>query len=257
MLATLGQLPAGDSWAWEMKWDGAREISQVRAGACRFYSRNGNDITVSYPELPDPLLAALDGRDAVLDGEIVALDQGRPSFALLQRRMHVQRVTPQLRTEVPVTLYLFCVLAVDGHSTTALPYLERRSLLDDLVAPGPREQVPPFWTDTTGEQMLALAREHHLEGVVAKRIGSPYQPGRRSPDWLKHPIRSNTEGIIVGWLPGSGTAAGGIGSLILAAYDDDHQLTYIAGSEQDSVHPSGGSCAHNSNRSNGRPARWR
>lgn len=120
-------------------------------------------------------------------------------------------MTPQLRTEVPVTLYLFCVLAVDGHSTTALPYLERRSLLDDLVAPGPREQVPPFWTDTTGEQMLALAREHHLEGVVAKRIGSPYQPGRRSPDWLKHPIRSNTEGIIVGWLPGSGTLRVGSG----------------------------------------------
>ncbi|TCN53446.1 bifunctional non-homologous end joining protein LigD [Rhodococcus sp. SMB37] len=138
-------------------------------------------------------------------------------------------MTPQLRAEVPVTLYLFDVLAVDGHSTTGLPYLERRSLLDDLVEQGTRVQVPPFWTETTGEQMLALAREHHLEGVVAKRIDSKYQPGRRSPDWIKHPLRANTEGIIVGWLPGSGTAAGGIGSLILAAHDDDDRLTYIGG----------------------------
>ncbi|TCN53445.1 ATP dependent DNA ligase-like protein [Rhodococcus sp. SMB37] len=80
MLATLGQLPAGDSWAWEMKWDGARAISQVRAGACRFYSRNGNDITVSYPELPDPLLAALDGRAAASTGRSSPWTRaGRPS----------------------------------------------------------------------------------------------------------------------------------------------------------------------------------
>ncbi|WP_348983376.1 hypothetical protein [Rhodococcus sp. DMU1] len=92
--------------------------------------------------------------------------------------------------------------------------------------------MPPFFTDVTGERMLDLAREHRLEWVVAKRVDSPYQPSRRPPTWIKHPLRSNTEGVIVGWVDGSGAATGGIGALLLGAYDDpieghDRALRYI------------------------------
>lgn len=228
MLATLGQLPEGEGWAWEMKWDGQRAIAQVEPGSSRLFSRNGNDITATFPELADPLVDVLDGREAILDGEIVALDsKGRPSFGRLQRRMHVLRPTTALRADVPVTFYLFDLLALDGHSTTSLPYTERRANLDTLGFSGPRVQVPPYWTDVDGDRMLGLAREHRLEGVVAKRIDSTYRPGRRSPTWIKHPLRANTEAIVVGWMDGAGSARGGVGSLLLGAYDDDGRLLYI------------------------------
>ncbi|CAG7619237.1 DNA ligase [Rhodococcus opacus] len=135
--------------------------------------------------------------------------------------------TTQLRNEAPVTCYVFDVLALDGKSTTGLPYLRRRTELDDLALSGPRLQVPPYRTDVDGEQMLDLARRHHLEGAVAQRVHSTYQPGRRSPAWIKQPLRANTEGIIVGWVDGTGAARDGIGSLLLAAYDDNHRLVYI------------------------------
>lgn len=228
MLATLGQLPEGADWAWELKWDGQRAIAQVKTSSSRLFSRNGNDITDTFPELAGPLVDVLDGRDAILDGEIVALDaKGRPSFSRLQRRMHVLRPTTALRADVPVTFYLFDVLALDGRSTTSLPYVDRRADLDALGFSGPRVQVPPYWTDVDGDRMLDLAREHQLEGVVAKRLDSTYRPGRRSPTWIKHPLRANSEAIIVGWVDGTGSARGGVGSLLLGAYDDDGRLTYI------------------------------
>ncbi|ANS28802.1 DNA-ligase (ATP), C-terminal [Rhodococcus opacus] len=135
--------------------------------------------------------------------------------------------TTQLRNEAPITYYVFDVLTLDGKSTTELPYLRRRTELDDLALSGPRPQVPPYWTDVDGEQMLDLARRHHREGAVAQRVHSTYQPGRRSPAWIKQPLRANTEGIIVGWVDGTGAAPDGIGSLLLAAYDDNHRLVYI------------------------------
>ncbi|TQC41940.1 ATP-dependent DNA ligase [Rhodococcus sp. WS4] len=228
MLATLGEVPTGPGWALEWKWDGQRAIALVRGGQGRLYSRNGNEATHSFPELAEALPGALSGHDGVVDGEVVALDeQGRPSFARLQRRMHLQRPTAQLLAAAPVSFFAFDVLDVDGRSTTALPYLERRTVLADLVQPGPRVQVPPHQTDLDGRQMLELAREHGLEGVVAKRLDSPYRPGRRSPTWIKTPLRRNTEAVVIGWVDGAGTARDGIGSLLLGAYDDDHRLVYI------------------------------
>lgn len=213
MFATLGQLPEGEGWAWEMKWDGQRAIAQVNSGSSRLFSRNGNDITAAFPELAGPLADVLDGRDANLDGEIVALDaKGRPSFGRLQRRMHVLRPTTTLRADVPVVLYLFDVLSLDGHSTTSLPYAERRADLDALGFSGPRVQVPPYWTDVGGDRMLDLAREHHLEGVVAKRLDSTYRPGRRSPAWIKHPLRART--------PRPSSSAGSTGPAAPAAASD-------------------------------------
>ena len=219
MLASLGQPPAGDGWAFEMKWDGQRAIAMTRGGQCRLFSRNRNDITATFPELPTAVLDALRGRDAIIDCEIVALDsKGRPSFSRLQRRMHVQKPTTELREGFPVVFYVFDVLEVDGESTTSLPYVDRRATLDSLVEAGPRIQVPPYWTDVDGRQMLDVATEHGLEGVVAKRADSTYLPGRHSPTWTKTPLRNNTEVVPIGWVDGAGTASGGIGGLLIGAY---------------------------------------
>ncbi|MBX4167690.1 MULTISPECIES: non-homologous end-joining DNA ligase [Rhodococcus] len=227
MLATLGPPPTGN-WAFEMKWDGQRTLATVTDGQCRLTSRTGNDITRSFPELPHLLTTATGGRDCIVDGEIVTLDsEGRPSFARLQRRMHVHRPTEELRAELPVLIYLFDVLALDGESTTELSYRQRRAVLDDLIVPGPRVQLSPYWTDVDAPTMLTVAREHGLEGIVAKDPDAPYLPGTRSDGWIKTPLRRNTEVVVVGWLPGSGKAAGGIGSLLLGAHDDEERLVFI------------------------------
>jgi bifunctional non-homologous end joining protein LigD len=228
MLATLGTPPAGDGWAYEMKWDGQRAIAVVSPSAVTLVSRNGNDVSGSFPELVDALPEAVAGRSVVLDGEIVAFDaKGRPSFARLQQRMHVLKPNAQLRNDVPTTFYVFDVLEVDGDDVTGRPYLERRQVLEGLHLEAKRVQVPPFWTDVDGQTMLDTARENGLEGVVAKKIDSVYRPGRRSPAWIKTPLRNNTEVVVGGWVPGAGAASGGIGSLLLGAHNSEGDLVYI------------------------------
>ena len=141
--------------------------------------------------------------------------------------MHVLRPTAQLRKEALTSYYVFDVLDIDGTSMTELPYLERREALANLSLDHPRIKVPPHWLNVDGPTMLEVARKHHLEGIVAKNIASIYQPGKRSRDWIKSPLRANCEAVICGFLAGSGGAAGGVGSLILGAHDDDGNLIYI------------------------------
>lgn len=228
MLATLGNPPTGERWAFESKWDGQRAIATTGSKDPALWSRNGNDISASFPEILDALSAVLDHRETVLDGEIVALGpDGVPSFSLLQRRMHVLRPNAQLRNEALTSYYVFDILDVDGTSTTELPYLERREALANLSLEHPRIKVPPHWLNVDRPTMLEVAKKHHLEGIVAKRISSIYQPGKRSRDWLKTPLRANCEAVLCGFLPGAGGAAGGVGSLILGAHDDSGSLVHI------------------------------
>lgn len=228
MLATLSAAPTGEFWAMEQKWDGQRAIATTGGKHPALYSRNGNDISRSFPEIVNALTEVLDGRDTVLDGEIVALDdRGIPSFSRLQQRMHVQKPAPLLRTQVPVTYYAFDVLDIDGTEIIDLPYIERREALSNLSLNHARIKVPPYWLNVDGPTMVDIARKHGLEGIVAKSITSTYQPGKRSPAWLKTPLRANTEAVICGYLPGSGAAANGIGSLILGAHDDEGKMVYI------------------------------
>ena len=170
-----------EAWATEMKWDGVRAVAYVVDGV-RFLSRNDRDMSVSYPELRG-LPAALGVRDAVLDGEIVATDaHGRPDFGLLQSRMHIVDAgkAAKLAEQTPVDYLVFDVLALDGQSTLALPYVERRELLRRLDIGGNHFALPPSF-DGDPAHALAASLEQGLEGVVCKRLDSIYTPGRRSP----------------------------------------------------------------------------
>lgn len=214
MLAVAGQLPGDDAgYGYEFKWDGVRVVSYVYPDRLRLMSRSDRDVTTSYPELAG-LRDLLGGVPAVLDGEVVAYDGGRPSFGALQERMHVQAPGAQLVARVPVTYHLFDVLHLGQHSTLALPYRERRDVLAELALDGPQVRTPP-WFAGGGADVLAASTQQGLEGVVAKRLDFPYLPGRRSPAWRKVKDMRTQEVVVGGWKPGEGRRAGMIGSLLL------------------------------------------
>ncbi|HEY9522059.1 MAG TPA: non-homologous end-joining DNA ligase [Thermopolyspora sp.] len=228
MLAQLADTPPDDGrWAYEMKWDGVRALGYVEGGRLRLISRNGNDITVAYPELAG-VAGSVGGHDCVLDGEIVAFDErGRPRFEALQPRMHQrrpERIQWLMRT-VPVTYLIFDVLHVDTDPAIGLPYGERRDLLQGLVTAGARWDVPPYLEDHAAA-VLDESRLLGLEGIVAKRIASPYRPGRRTPDWRKVKNLRTQEVVIGGWRPGQGRRADQIGSLLIGVYEGG-RLRYV------------------------------
>jgi bifunctional non-homologous end joining protein LigD len=228
MLATLAPAPpVGPGWAWELKWDGIRALALVQDGALRLWTRNGNEVTPRYPELA-PLGGALDGHDAFLDGEIVTFDDaGRPSFELLQRRMHVTG-TPdieRLAHEVPVVYVAFDLLWMDGHLTTALPYEDRRRLLTGLVPEGPTWRVPSHELGD-GTSTVAISKQFSLEGVVAKRVDSVYEPGRRSSAWVKVKNHLRQEFVVGGWAAGKGARSTTFGALLVGYYDDAGAFRY-------------------------------
>ena len=220
MKATAGDLPEGEGWIYEVKWDGMRAVVAVDDGRVRLQSANGKDATVSFPEL-DGLGAALGVGSAVLDGEIVAFDdQARPSFGRLQQRMHVsdRRAAAARAEAVPCTLALFDLLALDGRALIELPWSERRRLLEELVQPGPHWQVPAVHQD--GRALLDAATAHDLEGIVAKRVDSTYRPGGRTREWVKVKVRRRQEFVVAGWAPGKGNRGGGIGGLLVGYHDE-------------------------------------
>ncbi|MFW6774200.1 non-homologous end-joining DNA ligase [Nocardioides sp. CPCC 205120] len=207
MLATRGDaVPAGGGWVHEVKWDGMRVLAHVRDGALRLESRNGNTVTAAYPELAG-LVDAVGGRDAVIDAEVVAFADGRPSFAALADRMHVRdtRRAARLAATQPVTLVAFDLLEVGDRSLLRLPLAERRERLEELVAVDDRWQVPPTYDD--GAMLLAATDQQGLEGIVSKRAGSTYQPGARSRDWLKFPHRRRESYVVGGWRPETGSTS--------------------------------------------------
>lgn len=219
MKATAGDLPTGDEWWYELKWDGMRLIVTVAGDDVRLTSANGKDATASYPELAG-LGAALGVSSAVLDGEVVAFDdQGRPDFGRLQQRMHVSnpRVAAEKAIEVPTVLALFDLLALDGQSLVDVPLADRRRLLESLVQPGPHWQVPAVHDD--GEALLAAAEERGLEGLIAKKRGSRYAVGSRTREWIKVKIRRQQEFVVGGWAPGNGGRSSSIGGLLVGYHD--------------------------------------
>jgi bifunctional non-homologous end joining protein LigD len=221
MLARTGELPRGDGWAFEVKWDGVRAIGFAEGGRLRLASRLGRDITPRYPELRE-LGRAVGAREAVLDGEVVAFgDDGRPSFQRLQRRMHVtsEAQVRRLARSDPVAYVIFDLLFLDGHSLLALPYEERRARLRELDLQGPAWQTPAHHVGD-GAALLEAARAQGLEGIVAKRLDCPYTPGRRSPAWVKVKNFRSADVVIGGWLPGEGRRSGRLGALLVGFYED-------------------------------------
>jgi bifunctional non-homologous end joining protein LigD len=213
-------VPEGEGWAYEVKWDGVRAILHVVEGRVSVTSRNLRDVTSQYPELRG-LGPALGRREALLDGEIVALDDdGKPDFGRLQHRMHIGSESAALRlaSSNPVVYMAFDLLYLDDRLTLALPYRERRERLEALRLEGPHWRVPAYHVGD-GAALLAASREQGLEGIVAKRLESLYTPGKRSRDWLKVKNTRRQEFVIGGWLPGKGARGGSVGSLAVGYYD--------------------------------------
>jgi bifunctional non-homologous end joining protein LigD len=230
MMARTATLPRDDGdWAFEVKWDGVRAICHSEPGRMRLHSRNLLDITPRYPEI-GRLNRALSHHRAVLDGEVVALDaEGRPSFGALQRRMHVSSETAvrRLAKETPVTYVIFDLLWLDGHSLMDLPYSERRARLAELgLGDGGRWRVPDYVVGH-GAQLLAATEQQGLEGVIAKRLDSTYEAGRRTPSWLKIKNTSRQEVVVGGWVPGDGKRRDRIGALLVGVRDDDGTLRHV------------------------------
>jgi bifunctional non-homologous end joining protein LigD len=228
MLARPGPLPDdADRWGYEIKWDGVRAVAYSQPGELRLESRSLKDITDRYPEL-FRLGDALGSHSVVLDGEIVAFDDaGRPSFAALQGRMHTPTRAQARRQakDTPVTYVIFDVLWMDGHSLMGQPYEARRDLLEAMALNGPHWQTPEH-TVGEGAALLAASAEQGLEGVVAKRLDSPYRPGSRSGEWVKVKSFERQELVVGGWMPGKGKRAETIGALLLGVHEPGGALRY-------------------------------
>ncbi len=206
MLATLVEkLPAGAGWLFEPKWDGYRALGYVRGGEATLRSRRGNDLTKRFAVVAKALPNALRSPDAVVDGEVCALDEsGRPSFSAMQQG------STRLVYEV------FDVLEVDGECLTGLPLTERRERLEQLVVPSGVVQVSGVFDD--GDALYEAAKEQGLEGVMAKKAASRYQEGKRGGDWLKIKTHGRQEFVICGYTKGQGRRSWSFGALVLGVH---------------------------------------
>jgi bifunctional non-homologous end joining protein LigD len=234
MLATPGALPpaAQDArWAYETKQDGQRVVVYLTGdGGVVLRARSGEVVTVAYPELL-PLGRALGATPAVLDGEVLALDEGgRADFQLLQSRMGLVQSAgraARMAAEVPVHLVLFDVMHLAGRSLIALPYTRRRTRLEGLALSGPHWSTPAALVGH-GEQALQATREHGLEGLVCKRLDSAYEPGVRSRAWIKIRNMRSEDVVVGGWLPGKGRLTGLPGA-VLVGQRAAGRLRYVGG----------------------------
>lgn len=209
MKATLGALPADDDrWAYEIKYDGYRTLAFVDGDGIRLQSTKGLDVTATYPELAE-LPRSVHAGSAIVDGELCVLDaDGRPRFELMQRHAG------------PAVLFAFDVLRIEEHDTIGLPYEDRRRLLEQLVEAGSHWSVPTYRVGG-GPELLAATGDQGLEGIMAKRLGSTYLPGKRSPNWRKIKHRRRIEVVIGGFTTGEGNRAGSFGSLLVGIPGDD------------------------------------
>jgi bifunctional non-homologous end joining protein LigD len=222
MLATKGTyVPRGDEWVHEVKWDGVRALVDVAEGRVRMSSRNGNDITIAWPELSTPPLGE---RDLLVDGEIIALNEhGLPDFRMLQDRMHLRnaQTARRLAASNPATYMVFDLLRLDGEDLTGLTWEERRGRLESLGIDG-GWQVPAVYDD--GQMLYDATLAQGLEGVVSKRRTSKYYPDRRTDSWLKLAHRLNASFVVGGWRPQEGSNAGHLAAVLVGEVTADGLL---------------------------------
>ena len=228
MRARSGKLPRDEeNWGYEVKWDGVRAVVHLDGGHVEAFGRSGADFTSRYPELRE-LGRAVGSQRMILDGEIVAFDEGgRPSFQGLQSRMHLASDSAVRRKvrEVPVTYVIFDLLWLDGHPTLALGYQDRRSLLESLELEGPRWRTPAYRAGD-GAALLEATKGQGIEGIMAKRLDCPYEPGKRASGWVKVKNTASQELVIGGWTPGEGGRSQHLGALCVGVHDDEGRLVY-------------------------------
>ena len=217
MLATLVAAPFDDpGWLFEVKWDGFRAEAVVDGGRTQLFTRGGLDAAQSYfgPFLDPPTW--LQARDAVVDGEVIALDDhGEPDFALLQARI---KGRGRIAEPNPFVYEVFDLLHLDGRSLLDEPLEERRRLLAGALRPDPRVRLSEH-VEAEGLAFFEAARVRGLEGIMAKDRRSPYLPGKRSPSWQKVKIRPEQELVVGGWATGEGRAVD-LGALLVGVYED-------------------------------------
>ncbi|HLE59658.1 MAG TPA: DNA ligase D [Candidatus Limnocylindria bacterium] len=234
MLATAVDAGFDDpDWLFEVKWDGYRVEAVVGDGRVRLWTRNRTDAAAYFPDLAGRP-AWIDAREAVVDGEVVALDdQGRPSFSLLQDRTGLRgleiatrrraaggpRPSAEERAAIPIAYLAFDLLHLDGQSLIRVPLESRKRLLRSVLRPHPLVRYASHVVGE-GREFLRAAADQGLEGIVAKRRTGIYQPGQRSRDWLKVKLRREQEVVLAGWLPGQASGVE-LGSLIAAVVDQD------------------------------------
>jgi bifunctional non-homologous end joining protein LigD len=215
MLATLDtRVPTGDGWAFEVKFDGFRALAYVVGGDCRLESRNDNDLTGRFPEVAKAIAKAVKSPNAVVDGEITRIDPtGKTSFSELQQGSG------------PLVYYAFDLLELDGVTRVDEPLYERKAQLRKLL--DGRVKTVQYSEDfDDGEALFAVAQQQHLEGIIAKRVDSPYRQGKRTREWLKIKTENNEEFVVAGYTRGSGRRANTFGSLVLAVNEGD-KLRYV------------------------------
>jgi bifunctional non-homologous end joining protein LigD len=230
MFARLGALPhEQERYGFEVKWDGIRAIGYWEPGRWRLESRNLHDITAAWPELR-AIGRQLGSRSVVLDGEIVAFDEhGRPSFERLQPRMHLRGDAAVRRRadEIPAVYIVFDLLWLDGQSLMAAAYEERRRHLEALKLEGPAWRTPGYHRGE-GSALLAASREQGLEGIVAKRLDSHYEPGRRTPAWVKVKHTNRQELVVGGWLRADMGRSHALGALLVGHWEGEPpRLRYV------------------------------
>jgi bifunctional non-homologous end joining protein LigD len=227
MLATPINEPFdGPDWLFEIKWDGYRAVAFIENGKVRLVSRNQNELTSRYPELKD-LAKSIKAKTAILDGEVVALDeQGRPSFSLMQQRTGFRPGGRRgaANADVPVLYYAFDLLYLDGYDWRKLPLEERKKKLASILIAGDSARYSDHY-ERQGKALFEMAREKGLEGILAKKRESIYQE-RRSSEWLKIKIRHRLEAVIGGYTEPEGSRAH-FGSIVLGLYDKQGRLIHV------------------------------
>ena len=221
MLSSPAQHAFDDAqWLFEPKWDGVRALAAC-TDETLLISRSGRDISATYPEL-GRLHERLVALEAILDGEIAATVDGRPSFERLQSRINLTeaREIERAMAKIPVAYFAFDLLYLDGQSLISRPLSERKKLLDELVVPSEVVQVTTY-IEREGLALAQAARAQRLEGIVAKKLASPYRPGKRTREWLKIKEVHDADVVIGGWSPGEGHRDTSFGALLVGAYSDE------------------------------------
>ena len=227
MLAESIEKPFDDKdWLFEIKWDGYRAIAFIESGKVRLVSRNQNELTGRYPELKN-LPEYVNAKTAILDGEVVALDEeGRASFSLMQQRTGFRPGGKRIaaKADIPVLYYAFDLIYLDGYDYRRVNLIERKKKLREILKDGDSLRYSDHY-EAQGIALFEIARQKKLEGILAKRSLSCYEE-RRSRDWLKIKIRHRMECVVGGYTQPEGTRAH-FGSLVLGLYDKEARLIHV------------------------------